>query len=63
MEIFIDNLLVRAHLIIEMSRPALRHGSLNSPFQTSLYIMILLRHSLGGGAYIAAELVEIKVSR
>ena len=29
-EIFIDNLLVRVHLIIEMSRPALRHGSLIS---------------------------------
>ena len=28
-EIFIHNLLVRVHLIIEMSRPALRHGSLN----------------------------------
>ena len=26
-EIFIDRLLVRVHLIIEMSRPALRHGS------------------------------------
>ena len=25
-EIFIDNLLVRVHLIIEISRPALRHG-------------------------------------
>ena len=25
-EIFIDNLLVPVHLIIEMSRPALRHG-------------------------------------
>ena len=31
-EIFIDILLVRVHLIIEMSRPALRHGSLNSLF-------------------------------
>ena len=36
-EIFIDNLLVRVHLIIEMSRPALRHGSLNSLFQSALY--------------------------
>ena len=35
-EIFIDNLLVRVHLIIEMSRPALRHGSLNSLFQVAL---------------------------
>ena len=35
-EIFIDNLLVRVHLIIEMSRPALRHGSLNSLFLSSL---------------------------
>ena len=34
-EIFIDNLLVRVHLIIEMSRPALRHGSLNSLFQVA----------------------------
>ena len=30
-EIFVHNLLVRVHLIIEISRPALRHGSLNSP--------------------------------
>ena len=37
-EIFIDNLLVRVHLIIEMSRPALRHGSLNSLFQVALYL-------------------------
>jgi hypothetical protein len=36
--IFIDNLLVRVHLIIEMSRPALRHGSLNSLFQVGLYL-------------------------
>ena len=35
-EIFIDILLVRVHLIIEMSRPALRHGSLNSLFQVTL---------------------------
>ena len=35
---FIDNLLVRVHLIIEMSRPALRHGSLNSLFQVALYL-------------------------
>ena len=34
-EIFIDNLLVRVHLIIEMSRPALRHGRLNSLFQVA----------------------------
>ena len=37
-EIFIDNLLVRVHLIIEMSRPALRHGSLNSLSQGALYL-------------------------
>ena len=37
-EIFTDNLLVRVHLIIEMSRPALRHGSLNSLFQVALYL-------------------------
>ena len=37
-EIFIDNLLVRVHLIIEISRPALRHGSLNSLFQVALYL-------------------------
>ena len=37
-EIFIDNLLVRAHLIIEMSRPALRHGSLNSLFPVAYYV-------------------------
>ena len=36
-EIFIDNLLVRVHLIIEMSGPTLRHGSLNSLFQVALY--------------------------
>ena len=35
-EIFTDNLLVRVHLTIEMSRPALRHGSLNSLFQVAL---------------------------
>ena len=37
-EIFIDNLLVRVHLIIEMSRSALRHGSSNSLFQVALYL-------------------------
>ena len=37
-EIFIDNLLVRVHLIIEMSRPTLRHGSLNSLFQVALFV-------------------------
>ena len=37
-EICIDNLLVRVHLIIEMSRPALRHGSLDSFFQVALYL-------------------------
>ena len=37
-EAFIDSLLVRVHLIIEMSRPALRHGSLNSLFQVALYL-------------------------
>ena len=37
-EIFIDNLLVRVHLIIEMSRPALRHGSLNFLYQVALYL-------------------------
>jgi hypothetical protein len=36
-EILIDNLLARVHFIIEMSRPALRHGSLNSLFQVALY--------------------------
>ena len=37
-EFFVDNLMVRIHLIIEMifSRPALRHGSLNSLFQIAL---------------------------
>jgi len=35
-EIFIDNLLVRVHFIIKMSRLALRHGSLNSLFQVAL---------------------------
>ena len=37
-EFFIDNLLVRIHLIIEMvfSRPALRHGSLDFLFQEHL---------------------------
>ena len=37
-EIFIENLLVRVHLIIEMSRPALHHGSLNSLCQVALYL-------------------------
>ena len=37
-EIFIDNLLVRVHF--DFSRPALRHGSLNSLFQA--------RHTHGG---------------
>jgi len=37
-EIFIDNLLVRVHFIIEMSRPALRRGSLNSLFHVALYL-------------------------
>ena len=37
-EIFIDNLLVRVHLIIKMGRPALRHGSMNSLFQVVLYL-------------------------
>ena len=32
------NLLVRVHLIIEMSKPALRHGSLNSLFQVAVYL-------------------------
>ena len=36
-EIFVDNLLVRVRSIIEMSRPALRHGSLNSLFKVALY--------------------------
>ena len=36
-EIFIDNLLARVHLIIEMCRPASRHGSLSSLFQVALY--------------------------
>ena len=43
-EIFIDSLLVRVHLIIEMSRPALRHGSLNSLFQVALSLIYLRRH-------------------
>ena len=34
-DFFMDNLLVRVHLIIEMSRPALRHGRLNSLFQVA----------------------------
>ena len=38
-EIFIDNLLVRVNLIIEMSGPALHHGSLNSLFQVALYLI------------------------
>ena len=37
-EILIDNLLVRVHFIIEMSRPALRHESLNPLFQVALYL-------------------------
>ena len=37
-EIFIDNLLVRVHLIIKMSRPALRHGSVNFLFQVALHL-------------------------
>ena len=37
-EIFIGNLLVRVHFIIETSRPALRHGSLDSLFQVALYL-------------------------
>ena len=37
-ETFIDNLLVRVHLIIKMSRPALHHGSLNFLFQVALYL-------------------------
>ena len=37
-DIFIDSLLVRVHLIIEMSRSALRHWSLNSLFQVALYL-------------------------
>jgi hypothetical protein len=37
-KIFIDNLLVRVHLVIEMSRPDLHHGSLNSLFQVALYL-------------------------
>ena len=36
--ICLDNPLVRVHLIIEMGRPALRHGNLNSLFQVSLYL-------------------------
>ena len=39
-EIFFDNLLVQVHLIIEMSRPALHHGSLYSLFQVALYLPI-----------------------
>ena len=35
-EIFIENLLVRVHLIIETSKPALRHGSFEFPFPGSL---------------------------
>ena len=37
---FIDNLLVRVHLVIEMSRPALRHGSLDSLFQIALHLAV-----------------------
>ena len=37
-EISIDNLLVRVHLIIGMSRPALRHGNLNSLLQVASYL-------------------------
>jgi hypothetical protein len=46
-EIFIDNLLVRVHLIIEMSRPALRHWSLNSLFQVALYHGEVPKHGEG----------------
>ena len=41
-EIFIDNLLVRVHFIIEMCRPALRHGSLNPLFQVALFLLSVL---------------------
>ena len=44
-EIFIDNLLVRVHLIIETSRPALRHGNLNSLFQAALCLPSFATHS------------------
>jgi len=38
-EFFIDNLLVRIHLIIMMIRgPVSRHGSLNSLFQVALHL-------------------------
>ena len=37
-EIFLDKLLVRVHLIIKVSRPALRHGSLNSLSRVALYL-------------------------
>ena len=37
-EILIDKLLVRVHFLTEMSRPALRHGGLNSLFQVALYL-------------------------
>jgi len=48
-EFFIDNLLVRIHLIVEMifSRPALRHGSLNSVSQVALYLLLTRRHRAG----------------
>ena len=43
-KIFNDNLLVRIHLIIKMSRPALRHERLNSLFQVALYLPFLDAH-------------------
>ena len=46
-EIFIDSLLVRVHLIFEMSRPALRHGSLNSLFQVALHLPPELKSTAG----------------
>ena len=42
-----DNLLVRVHLIIEMIRPALRHGSLNSLFQVASYLPTLAAPAWG----------------
>ena len=50
-EIFIDNLLVRVRLIIEMSRLALRHGSLNSLFQVALYLPLVLSLKWSVGSY------------
>ena len=52
-EIFIDNLLVRVHSIIEMSGPALRHGCLNSLFQVALYPEVRDEGGSLGAVYVS----------